>query len=146
MTREVVRVHPADTLQHAARLMAGYDCGALPVVDRDNRLIGMITDRDITVRGLAEVWDAGRMPVRAVMTDELFACNMRDPLRDCMRVMAEHQVRRLPVVDDHDRVVGIISQADLALHAGKGNGSVPRRAVADVVREVSAPTDDPYRA
>ena len=139
MSTDVVRVHPEDSLQHAARMMAGYDCGALPVVDRNNRLIGMITDRDIAVRGVAETPDAGRMPVGAVMTDEAFACHVHDSLRDCMHVMAEHQVRRIPIVDDRHHVVGIVSQADVARHADA------RRAVAEVVREVSEPTDDPYR-
>jgi CBS domain-containing protein len=139
MSTEVVRVHPEDSLQHAARMMAGYDCGALPVVDRNNRLIGMITDRDIAVRGVAEMRDAGRMPVGAVMTDEAFACHVHDSLRDCMHVMAEHQVRRIPIVDDRRHVVGIVSQADVARHADA------RRAVAEVVKEVSEPSDDPYR-
>ena len=78
----------------------------------------MITDRDITVRGIAKHWDAGRMPVGAAMTDETFACHVDDTVQNCMQAMADHQVRRIPVVDDRDRVVGIISQADLARHAG----------------------------
>jgi CBS domain-containing protein len=123
-------------------MMAGSDCGALPVVDRNNRLIGMITDRDIAVRGVAEVRDAGRMPVGAAMTHGTFACHVNDPLRECMQAMAEHQVRRIPIVDDRDRVVGIISQADLARYAGDGKGG---RAVAHVVKEVSEPSSRPYR-
>ena len=145
MSTNVVRVHPEDSLQHAARMMAGYDCGALPVVDRNNRLIGMITDRDITVRGVAEMRDAGRMPVGAAMTDEAFSCHVYDSLRECMGAMAEHQVRRIPIVDDHKRVVGIVSQADIARHAGGRGGHQTRHAVAEVVREVSEPSDEPYR-
>ena len=145
MSREVVRVHPEDTLRYAARLMSGYDCGSLPVVSGDNRLIGMITDRDITVRGVAEMQDAGRLPVRAAMTDEAFACHVNDSLYECMRTMAQHQVRRIPIVDGHDRVVGIISQADIAQHAGDSGRGYERRAVADVVCAVSEPTDRPYR-
>jgi CBS domain-containing protein len=145
MTRDVVRVHPQDSLLHAAKLMYGYDCGSLPVVDRNNRLIGMITDRDITVRGVAKHWDAGSMPVGAVMTDETFACHMDDTVQNCMQAMADHQVRRIPVVDDRDRVVGIISQADLARHAGGRNAEIGRRAVAEVVREVSEPSTGSYR-
>jgi CBS domain-containing protein len=145
MSTNVVRVHPDDSLQHAARMMAGYDCGALPVVDRNNRLIGMITDRDIAVRGVADMRDAGRMPVGSVMTDEAFACHAGDSLYDCMRAMARHQVRRIPIVDGRDRVVGIVSQADIAQHAGDLPGHGERRAVADVVCAVSEPTDQPYR-
>lgn len=145
MSRDVVRVHPQDSLQYAARLMAGYDCGALPVVDRNERLIGMVTDRDIAVRGVAERSDAGRLPVRATMTDEAFACNVNDSLKDCMRAMAEHQIRRLPIVDGHGRVVGIVSQADIAQHAGNHTGTGERKAVADVVCAISEPSDRPYR-
>jgi CBS domain-containing protein len=145
MSTNVVRVHPGDSLQHAARMMAGYDCGALPVVDRNNRLIGMITDRDITVRGVAEMSNAGRMPVRAAMTDEAFACHVYDSLRECMGAMAEHQVRRIPIVDDYDRVVGIVSQADIARHAGGRGGHHERHELAEVVKEVSEPSDRPYR-
>ena len=145
MSTDVVRVHPDDSLQHAARMMAGYDCGALPVVDRNNRLIGMITDRDIAVRGVAEMRDAGRMPVGAAMTDEAFACHVYDPLQDCMNAMAEHQVRRIPIVDDYDRVVGIVSQADIARHAGGRGGRHERQRVAEVIKEVSQPSGAPYR-
>ena len=145
MSTDVVRVHPEDSLQHAARMMGGYDCGALPVVDRNNRLIGMITDRDIAVRGVAEMRDAGRMPVGAAMTDEAFACHVYDSLRSCMQAMAVHQVRRIPIVDDYNRVVGIVSQADVARVAGSRKGPLGKRAVAEVVREVSEPSDEPYR-
>jgi CBS domain-containing protein len=145
MSTDVVRVQPDDSLQHAARMMAGYDCGALPVVDRNNRLIGMITDRDITVRGVAEMRDAGRMPVRAAMTDETFACHVHDSVRECMGTMAEHQVRRIPIVDDYNRVVGIVSQADIARRVGGRGGQWERKAVAEVIREVSEPSNEPYR-
>lgn len=145
MSRSVVRVHPSDSLQYAARLMAGYDCGALPVVDRNDRLIGMITDRDIAVRGVAERRDAGRLPVRATMSDDAFACNVNDSLRDCMREMAEHQIRRLPIVDDYNRVVGIVSQADIAKHAAKRSDHRERREFTNVVGAISEPSDRPYR-
>src|SRR5436190_1522874 len=145
MSRDVVRVHPQDSLRYAAKLMAGYDCGALPVVDRENRLVGMITDRDIAVRGVAERRDAGQVPVGVVMTDEAFACHVNDSLKDCMRAMADHQVRRMPIVDDRERVVGIISQADVAQHAGRHPRSGERRAVADVLCAVSERSDSEYR-
>ena len=145
MTREVVRVQPGDTLQYAARLMDSYDCGALPVADRQNRLIGMITDRDIAIRGVASNRDAGSMRVADVMTDKAFACHVNDSLKNCMRSMARHQVRRMPIVSDHNRIVGIISQADIAKHAGENYGNGERKAVADVVRAVSEPSERSYR-
>jgi CBS-domain-containing membrane protein len=105
----------------------------------------MITDRDITVRAVAETRDAGRMPVGAAMTDEAFSCHVYDSLRECMGAMAEHQVRRIPIVDDYNRVVGIVSQADIARYSGGRGGHQTRHAVAEVVREVSEPSDEPYR-
>lgn len=144
MTRDVQITRPDQTLCEIARLMADLGIGALPVGEND-RLVGMITDRDIAVRGVADMRDAGRMPVGSVMTDEAFACHAGDSLYDCMRAMARHQVRRIPIVDGRDRVVGIVSQADIAQHAGDLPGHGERRAVADVVCAVSEPTDQPYR-
>ncbi len=140
MTRDVVRVHPHDTLQYAARMMDGYDCGALPVVDFQNRAIGMITDRDIAIRGVAERVDAGQMTVGDVMSDEIYACHVNDSLKNCMRSMSRHQVRRMPIVNDRNRIAGIVSQADIARHA-KGSRSGERRAVADVLCAVSEPEE-----
>ena len=144
MTPNVETVQPDQTVQQAASFMLSADAGSIPVTEGD-RLIGMITDRDIAVRGVADMRDAGRMPVGSVMTDEAFACHAGDSLYDCMRAMARHQVRRIPIVDGRDRVVGIVSQADIAQHAGDLPGHGERRAVADVVCAVSEPTDQPYR-
>jgi CBS-domain-containing membrane protein len=85
------------------------------------------------------------MPVGAAMTEEAFSCHVYDSLRECMGAMAEHQVRRLPIVDHYHRVVGIASQADIARHAGGRGGRHERQAVAEVVKEVSQPSDAPYR-
>jgi CBS domain-containing protein len=145
MTRNVISVHHADTVERAARLMRECDCGAIPVVDNDGRLIGMVTDRDITVRLVARGVDIRRALVDDCMTDEAFACNVNDSIETCMRMMSRHQIRRLPIVDDRDRVVGIVSQGDLARHAGEHTGRGERRAMADVLCAVSEPTHAPYR-
>jgi CBS-domain-containing membrane protein len=145
MTGNVIMVHPADAVERAARLMREYDCGAVPVVDDDDRLIGMVTDRDITVRLVARGVDVRRAFVDDCMTDEAFACNVNDSIETCMRVMSRHQVRRLPIVDERGRVVGIVSQGDLARHAGERPGRGERRAMADVLCAVSEPTHAPYR-
>ena len=140
MSRDIVRVHPQDSLRYAAKLMAGYDCGALPVVDRENRLVGMITDRDIAVRGVAERRDAGQVPVGVVMTDEAFACHVNDSLKDCMRAMADHQVRRMPIVDDRERVaqvgIGIVRQDAGGDEACAGRAGEARAAVVYSHRDV----------
>ncbi|HXG94213.1 MAG TPA: CBS domain-containing protein [Blastocatellia bacterium] len=145
MTRDVVCVRPDEPLDYAAQMMQECDCGALPVIDRAGRLLGMITDRDITIRAVARGLDVRRARVGDCMTDEAFACNVNDAIEDCMRAMSRHQVRRIPIVDDRDRVVGIVSQSDLARHAGEHPGYGERRAMANVLCAVSEPTHAPYR-
>ena len=144
MTRGVAMVHPDDSVQYAARMMGDCDCGAIPVVDWQGRMVGMITDRDITIRSVANGENPERARVSDCMTDETFACHVDDAVENCMRTMSRHQVRRLPVVDDRNRVVGIISQADIAQHAAENHGRGERRAVSDVVCAISEPTPGSY--
>jgi len=144
MTRNIATVHPNDRIEYAAQLMGQCDCGAVPVVDRQGRMIGMVTDRDIAIRIVGNGVDTMRARVGDCMTDEVFACHVNDSLDDCMRMMKHHQIRRVPVIDDRDRIVGIISQADLAQHAGELHGRGQRRAVSDVVCAVSEPTSGSY--
>src|SRR5215207_9292157 len=113
MTRDVRLIEPTQTIRDAARLMAELDTGILPVREGD-RLVGMITDRDITVRAVAQ----GRGPdtaVREVMTDEVKYCFEDDDTNNVARNMADIQVRRLPVLDSDKRLVGIISLGDIAV-------------------------------
>lgn len=144
MTRDIASVHPVDNVQLAARLMGDYDCGAIPVVDRQNRPIGMITDRDIAIRAVANGLDPAYMPVGDLMTHEAFACHVNDSLVNCMRSMSRHRIRRMPIVDDRNRIVGIVSQSDLAQHASENAGLGERRAVSDVVCAVSEPSTSSY--
>ena len=112
MTRTAQLTSPDGTLRHAAQMMKECDCGVLPVADGD-RLVGMITDRDIAVRGIAD----GKGPdtkVRDVMTDEVMYCFDDDGIQQVCQNMAEIQVRRLPVVSRDKRLVGIVSLSDLA--------------------------------
>jgi CBS domain-containing protein len=145
MTRGVVTVYPWETVERAARLMGGCDCGVLPVVNNNRRLIGMITDRDIALRIVGCGIDPRHTRVGECMSEALYTCHEYDSIESCMRRMARHQIRRLPIVDDQDRVIGIISQGDLAwfasMHPGQGN----RRAVADLVYAVSEPPRVPSR-
>jgi CBS domain-containing protein len=145
MTRNVTTVSPQDYVERAARLMRDCDCGALPVVNNYGRLIGMITDRDIAMRLVARGADTRRALVSDAMTDETFCCYVNDRLEDCMRQMARHRVRRLPIVNDDDQIVGIISQGDLARHAEAFHGSGERRQFAETVSEISEPSSVPYR-
>jgi CBS domain-containing protein len=129
MTREVRIVDPDETLQEAARTMADIDAGFLPVGEND-RLVGIVTDRDITVRGVAIGQEPGAR-VREVMSAEVQYCYADDDIEDVLGYMAELQIRRLPVVDQDKRLAGVISIGDLAangeaLHAGETLGEIVR--------------------
>jgi CBS domain-containing protein len=145
MTRSVQTIHPWDSVEHAARLMGECDCGSLPVVNENGRLIGMVTDRDIALRVVARGRDVRRAQVEDCMSEDVVACHEYDSIEGCMRQMSRHQIRRLPIVDDRNRVIGIVSQGDLAWHAGTHPGWGERRAVADVLCAVSEPNDAPRR-
>ena len=112
MTRDVLIVNPDQSIGEAAKLMADNDCGSLPVGESD-RLVGMITDRDIVVRGLAKGKD-GSAKVRDVMSEEVKYCYEEDDVDEVARNMGELQVRRLPVVNKDKRLVGIVALGDIA--------------------------------
>ena len=113
MTRDVELVSPTQTIRDAAQMMADLDAGALPV-QQDDRLVGMITDRDIAVRAVAQ-GKSPETPVRDVMSSEVLYCFDDQEIEDVSRNMGEVKVRRLPVVNRDKRLVGIISIGDLAL-------------------------------
>lgn len=115
MTRDVQTVRPDQTARDAAGFMLRADAGAIPVTEGD-RLIGMITDRDIAVRGVA----AGHgpdTPVRDLMTNDVVTARLEDDTDDVAIRMSEAQVRRLPVIDDQQKLCGIVSLADLTQRA-----------------------------
>ena len=130
MTQNVRVANPTETLQDAARAMAGIDAGFLPVGEND-KLVGIITDRDIAIRGVG----CGCGPdarIREVMSEDVKYCYADDDVEDILDNMAEQQVRRLPVVDRDKRLVGIVSIGDLAAHSqeaahtGKALGDISR--------------------
>ena len=127
MTRDVETISPDQSVKEAASFMLSADTGAIPVTDGD-RLIGMITDRDIAVRGVAN----GRgpeTPVRELMTNEIVAARESDDVDDVAMRMSEAQVRRLPVVDDEQRLCGIVSIGDLTQKAEDGTAETAMEGV-----------------
>jgi CBS domain-containing protein len=112
MTRDVSACEPSATVREAAVLMAREDIGPIPVVE-DGGLTGIVTDRDIVIRVVAEGRDPDQTTVGEIATKELVTASADDDLEDAMRLLAENQVRRLPVVEG-DRLVGIVAQADIA--------------------------------
>lgn len=134
MTDSPAVVTPETSSQDAARMMQDNDCGSLPVVEnRDSmKLIGIVTDRDLALRVLGRGQGAST-PVREAMTKNVSAVKADDDLKAVERVMSGQQVRRVPVVDAQDRVIGIIAQADLARELGNS----PE--VGRVVEKISQP-------
>jgi CBS domain-containing protein len=112
MTRDVCLASPQQSLREVAAEMAKHDVGVLPVGEKD-RLVGMITDRDIAIRGISRGLGPDT-PVREVMSAEVKYCFEDDAVDDLARNMASEQIRRLPVLNDKKRLVGIISLGDLA--------------------------------
>jgi CBS domain-containing protein len=117
MTKGAECVGPDATLQEAARKMKGLDVGPLPVCDSD-RLVGMITDRDIVVRALAEGKDPRSTRVRDAMSEGVCYCFEDDDVADAAQQMREKQVRRLVVLNRDKRLAGIVSLGDLAVETG----------------------------
>lgn len=122
---------PDTPLSQVAELMETANIGAIPIVDGD-RLVGMITDRDIVVRAVATAKDPRAMPSREISSGQLVTVGPDQDLSDALQLMAEHQVRRLPVVDDASRIVGVVSQADIALE-------MKDKSVGEMVAEISEP-------
>ena len=133
MTRNVEVVAPGDTLEQAARKMQELDVGPMPVCE-GNRVVGMLTDRDITVRATAAGCDPKSTLVADVMTQEVIACREDDDVRDAARLMEEKQVRRILVLSREGDLRGIVSLGDLATTA-------PHQARSgDVLEQVSQPS------
>ena len=126
----------SDSIVDVARLMRDNDCGAVPVVD-DGRIVGIVTDRDLAVRALADGL-AAATKVAEVMTASPCCCSPDDDLRKVEKLMVDNQIRRVPVVDDNGACVGIIAQADIARAAVDGQ-RVSEREIAIVVEAISEP-------
>jgi CBS domain-containing protein len=124
---------PSDTVVAAARYMRDEDVGSVPVVDEQQRLVGIITDRDVALRVVAEAYDPGDTTVQEIMTRHPVTCRPDDDMRRALDLMATHQVRRIPVIGDDRLLLGIIAQADIATRMDS-----PRR-IATVVEEISQP-------
>ena len=133
MTRDVQTVSPQETVQRAAQLMDELNVGAIPVLEAD-KLVGMITDRDITVRSTAVGQDPGTTRVGDVMSTDVRTCTTRQSVDDVLSQMADVQVRRIPVLDeDSGQIVGIVSLGDVAT---KHSADVDR-----TLDEISTPSE-----
>ena len=121
MTTDVQVGSPDDTLQKAAQMMAEYDFGILPVIV-NNQLVGMISDRDITIRAVAKGFSPNEHFVKEIMTNDVEFIFQDDSVEDAAQMMSDLQVCRLPVVDSDEQLVGIVSLGDLAISDDKAAG------------------------
>jgi len=133
MTKNVESLGPDAKVIEAARIMKKLNVGVVPVVE-GTRLSGIITDRDITLRVTAEGLDPNNTPVRSVMSKDVTSCKQDEDVKGALRLMSSKQIRRLPIVDDANNLVGIVSIGDLAVDTAKD------RAVGDTLEDISKPS------
>lgn len=140
MTRNPACCTPDMTLREVARMMVEHDCGEIPVCDQrqNSHVIGVITDRDVCCRAVADGMDVNTTAVSTCMTTPAVTCNPEMSLQDCCNLMEQNMIRRVPVVDSQDCIVGIVSQADIAC---KGEAGV----LTEIVKQVSQPTEESSR-
>lgn len=138
ITRNVETIDPAATVREAAQRMRSMDIGSLPVCD-GSHLLGMITDRDITVRAIADGRDPAQTPVRDAMTPSVEYVFEDDDVQRAAQIMQDKQIRRLPVVSRDKRLVGIVALADIA-RTGKDRMS------GDTLEDISDPNRQPSQA
>jgi len=131
MTENPRTATSSQTLTEAAQMMKGEDAGSLPVVD-GGRLVGIVTDRDIVIRAVAEGVDPRGLTVGDVATAHVIAITADQTLDEALALMEQYQVRRLPVIERDDQVVGILAQADVALN-------VREKRAGEVLEEISKP-------
>jgi CBS domain-containing protein len=132
MTGAIQTVAPGASLAEAARKMASQDIGSLPVCAEPRVVVGIITDRDITVRAVARGLDPNQTPVQDVMTREVLACRADSGVEAACELMESRQVRRIVVIDEQDAPIGIVSLGDLALSLRESQSG-------EVLKKVSEP-------
>ncbi len=142
MTKPLAICRPRDSLNQAAHLMWEYDCGAIPVVDDDGDLIGIITDRDICMAAYTQGRALDKIPVLSAMAQKVFSCRPHQTLQAAEALMKQRQVRRIPIVDDTNRPVGMLSLSDLARYAQSTAKNRMNEEVSQTLAAISQPHGD----
>jgi len=132
MSRKVVSAELGSTVQEAAAILRDADIGILPITDSEGKLVGVLTDRDIVVRAVADGLDVNATTVGEIMTRDLFTAAPDDFVFKAIRTMGEKQVRRIPIVEPGGKIVGILSMADIALEMED------EREIAEALEEISS--------
>ena len=139
MTAGAKACMPETSLAEAAALMWENDCGTLPVLDVEGKVVGMVTDRDICFGAATKNLAPSEVSVGEVITGEVFACGPEDDIRDALKTMRRERVRRLPVLGEGGTLEGVVSMNDVVLKAEqKSNGRAPELSYADVVETYKA--------
>lgn len=120
MTCDVTTCRSDSNAETAAMMMWNSDCGSVPVVDENGKAIGMITDRDICMAVALQKKTASEIPVKDFMSTELFSCHPEENIRQAMKTMATHKIKRLPITNDNGQIEGILSIDDLVACAERG--------------------------
>jgi CBS domain-containing protein len=139
MTTEVFCVGDAQSLQDAAHLMWEHDCGSAPVVDDDNQIMGMITDRDIAMAAYVNGGSLKAIPVSLVQSKQVVCCKSGDEIDDVQHLMQMNQVHRIPVIDDTGQPVGIVSLNDIACAFKAGTKGLKAQDISNTLAEICSP-------
>jgi CBS domain-containing protein len=139
MQQPAITCRRDDTLNRAAQLMWEHDCGALPVVDEGNCLVGMLTDRDALMAAYTQGGALRDLFVRDAMSSSVYSCRGDEPIEVAERIMGEQQVRRVPVVDEYFQPVGVLSINDLARDAARHKHHGQDREFIETLAAVCAP-------
>jgi CBS domain-containing protein len=136
MTRNVKSCHPEANLSYVAAKMWDYDFGAMPVVDDEDRVMGMITDRDIAIAASTKGRLATEITVGEVMSGNVYACALDEEIGSALKTMRRERVRRLPVIGKDGKLAGLLSINDVVLHAGEARGEIPYEDVMSTFKAV----------
>jgi CBS domain-containing protein len=146
MTTDVKRCTPETNLAAAAKIMWEGDCGAVPVTDERDHVVGVITDRDICIAAATRPRTEGEIPVKDVLSKAAYTCQPGDDVRAALETMKTRKVRRLPVVEQGGRLVGIVSIHDIAQQSRSKSSDVSPDSVLDAFIAITAPAHLPVTA
>ena len=138
MTRDVQTCHPDDSLSDACKLMWDYDCGITPVTEiSSQRMLGIVTDRDAAIAACTLGLPMSAIPARIAMSQRVRACREDDDLAQVHATMRKHQIRRVPITNEHGELTGMLTLNDLAIHAHESGNKAERLEIAETLAAVS---------
>jgi CBS domain-containing protein len=147
MSRPAITCRATDTLHTAARLMWDEDCGAIAVTDDAGKLVGIVTDRDICMSTFTRGQAPQQIMVADAMAKQVYSCTGNDSVSAAERLMSEYQIRRVPIVDDDDRPIGLLSLNDITRHVATSSSSNGEKSMAlQTLSKICRPRSRPAQA